>query len=109
CGSPKPVAQRQNIFVRVFRWTWTSRPMTGSQLTSAGACQADAGHAVAGIGARSSPEPLRDGIKADRSLERMAGAKQRVLRELCPDQLQPNRQPCRQAARNREARQAGDV
>src|SRR5436305_1423500 len=22
--------QRQNIFVRVFRWTWISRPMTGS-------------------------------------------------------------------------------
>src|SRR5919202_4726943 len=27
---PKPASQRQNIFVRVFSWTWISRPMTGS-------------------------------------------------------------------------------
>ena len=27
-GAPKPVSQRQNIFVRVFRWTWISRPTT---------------------------------------------------------------------------------
>src|SRR3954471_23798194 len=27
---PKPFVQRQNIFVRVFSWTWTSRPITGS-------------------------------------------------------------------------------
>src|SRR5919201_6226680 len=29
-GSPKDVSQRQNIFVRVFRWMWISRPTTGS-------------------------------------------------------------------------------
>src|ERR1044071_6192462 len=30
-GSPKySSSQRQNIFVRVFRWTWISRPTTGS-------------------------------------------------------------------------------
>src|SRR2546426_8755512 len=27
---PKPAWQPQNIFVRVFSWTWISRPMTGS-------------------------------------------------------------------------------
>ena len=27
---PNPFSQRQNIFVRVFSWTWISRPMTGS-------------------------------------------------------------------------------
>src|SRR5512141_213858 len=27
---PKPFSHRQNIFVRVFSWTWISRPMTGS-------------------------------------------------------------------------------
>ena len=27
---PKPFSQPQNIFVRVFSWTWISRPMTGS-------------------------------------------------------------------------------
>src|SRR5438034_577093 len=27
---PKPASQLQNIFVRVFSWTWISRPMTGS-------------------------------------------------------------------------------
>src|SRR5919201_602505 len=27
---PKTFAQRQNIFVRVFSWTWISSPMTGS-------------------------------------------------------------------------------
>src|ERR671934_1820023 len=26
----KPFSQRQNIFVRVFSWTWISRPTTGS-------------------------------------------------------------------------------
>ena len=30
-GAKYSSAQRQNIFVRVFRWTWISRPMTGSQ------------------------------------------------------------------------------
>src|SRR5919202_1368792 len=29
-GNPKPTSQRQNIFVRVFRCTWISRPITGS-------------------------------------------------------------------------------
>jgi hypothetical protein len=29
-SSPQTFAQRQNIFVRVFSWTWISRPMTGS-------------------------------------------------------------------------------
>src|SRR5436190_13191555 len=27
---PKPASQPQNIFVRVFSWTWISRPMTDS-------------------------------------------------------------------------------
>src|SRR5918911_133476 len=31
-GAPYASSQRQNIFVRVFRWTWISRPTTGSQL-----------------------------------------------------------------------------
>src|SRR4051794_39493933 len=31
-GSPKDSSQRQNIFVRVFSWTWISRPTTVSQL-----------------------------------------------------------------------------
>src|SRR4030095_5852158 len=30
-GAKYSSSQRQNIFVRVFRWTWISRPMTGSQ------------------------------------------------------------------------------
>ena len=29
-GAPKVVAQPQNIFERVRRWTWTSSPMTVS-------------------------------------------------------------------------------
>src|SRR5919199_2279874 len=29
-GSPNDVAQRQNIFVRVFRWMWISSPTTAS-------------------------------------------------------------------------------
>src|SRR5919202_3934272 len=29
-GSPNDVAQRQNIFVRVFRWMWISSPTTDS-------------------------------------------------------------------------------
>src|SRR5438445_13694077 len=28
-AAPQPASQRQNIFVRVFSWTWISRPMTG--------------------------------------------------------------------------------
>jgi hypothetical protein len=32
-GSKYATRQRQNIFVRVFRWTWISSPMTGSQFT----------------------------------------------------------------------------
>ncbi len=36
-ASPKRVEQPQKIFVLVFSWTWTSRPMTGSYLaTSSG-------------------------------------------------------------------------
>src|SRR5437870_9424147 len=27
---PKPFSQAQNIFVRVFSWTWISSPITGS-------------------------------------------------------------------------------
>src|SRR5438105_15381884 len=30
-AAPQPASQAQNIFVRVFSWTWISRPMTGSQ------------------------------------------------------------------------------
>src|SRR5262245_57261808 len=33
--APQPASQRQNIFVRVFSWTWTSRPITGSQSATA--------------------------------------------------------------------------
>src|SRR5438105_3535530 len=29
-AAPQPASQRQNIFVRVFSWTWISSPMTGS-------------------------------------------------------------------------------
>jgi hypothetical protein len=29
-SSPKDSSQPQNIFVRVFSWTWISSPMTGS-------------------------------------------------------------------------------
>src|SRR5262249_56766309 len=29
-SAAKPFGQRQNIFVRVFSWTWISSPMTGS-------------------------------------------------------------------------------
>src|SRR5919198_191829 len=29
-SAPKPDSQRQNIFVRVFSWTWISSPITGS-------------------------------------------------------------------------------
>ena len=34
-SAPKPVSQRQNIFVRVFRWTWISSPTTASQSVTA--------------------------------------------------------------------------
>src|SRR5207237_5047632 len=30
-AAPQPASQPQNIFVRVFSWTWISRPITGSQ------------------------------------------------------------------------------
>ncbi len=35
-GSPQTFSQRQNIFVRVFSWTWISSPITGCQLTLRG-------------------------------------------------------------------------
>ena len=54
----------------------------------------------------SSSQPLRDGVEAERALERVAGAEERVLRELRPDQLQADRQPVREAARDVQARQA---
>src|SRR5579859_3057401 len=36
-GSPKDSSQPQNIFVRVFSWTWISRPITGSSSSIVGA------------------------------------------------------------------------
>src|SRR5436305_10221592 len=35
-SAPNPFAQPQNIFVRVFSWTWISRPMTGSHALGTG-------------------------------------------------------------------------
>ena len=52
---------------------------------------------------------LRDVVEAERALERVAGAEEQVLGELRADQLQADRQPVREAARDREAGQAGHV
>src|SRR5436305_12861685 len=35
-SAPNPLAQRQNIFVRVLSWTWISRPMAGSHALGTG-------------------------------------------------------------------------
>ena len=82
-SAPKPVSQRQNIFVRVFRWTWISRPTTVSHASS---------------------QPLRDEVEAERALERVPGAEERVLGELRADELQADRQALGEPARDREAR-----
>jgi hypothetical protein len=60
-------SQRQNIFVRVFSWTWISSPMTGSH---------------------SGTEALRDEVEGESPLERVAGAEHEVLRELRAEDLQ---------------------
>src|SRR5919201_2763745 len=70
-ASPQTFSQLQNIFVRVFSWTWISRPMTASH---------------------SATEPLRDVVEGERALERVPDAEERVLRELRPDQLEPDRE-----------------
>ena len=84
--APKPTGQRQNIFVRVLSWTWISSPMTGSQSPLVRAVTA---------------QPRRHDVEADRALERVAGAEERVLAELRADQLQPDRQPLGEPARDR--------
>ena len=47
--------------------------------------------------------------KLDRPLERVAGAEEEVLRELRAEELQPDRQPLREPARDREPGQPGHV
>ena len=69
---PKPFVQRQNIFV--------SRLQLDVDL------QPDDRLPVVIV------EPRRDEVEADRLLERVADAEERVLGELRPDQLQPDRQ-----------------
>ena len=86
-GSEYATSQRQNIFVRVFRWMWISSPMTGSQFTGTS----------------------RDEVEADRPLQRVAGAEEQVLGELRADQLEADREPFREAAGNREPGQARHV
>ena len=86
--APNPAGQRQNIFVRVFSWTWISSPMTGSQRHR---------------------EPLRDGVERERLLERVPDAEEDVLAELRADELQPDRQSLREPARDREPGQPGEA
>src|SRR5881275_3644146 len=83
-GSAKySTGQRQNIFVRVFRWTWISSPTTGSQFTSRPLGEPEPDSARWGPSparwARCSLQPLRDIVEGERTLQRVAGAKQQVL------------------------------
>ena len=71
-------SQRQNIFVRVFRWTWISRPMT--------------------VG--SSIEALRNVVEVERALEGMAARKSRFSENCGADQLEADREALREAARD---------
>ena len=80
--------QRQNIFVRVFRCTWISRPTTVSQLIGSRS------GTTSKPSARSSAWPAR---------------KSRFSENWRPDQLQADGQPVREAARDREAGQPGQV
>jgi hypothetical protein len=56
-GRTEADGQRQNIFVRVFSWTWISSPMTGSQLTARSL-----------VGTRSEPERALERVPARKSL-----------------------------------------
>src|SRR3954452_13258500 len=73
-GSPKEVSQPQNIFVRVASWMWISRPITGSSSDTCGAP-----------------------VEAERPLQGVRRVEQLVLAEGRPGQLQPHRQPLREA------------
>src|SRR5437762_570934 len=89
-GSPKLSSQPQNIFVRVDSWTWISRPMTGSYVTSV---------------MRSAPR--RRVVEADRPLERVGGLEQAVLAERRAGELEADGQPLAEAGRDRDRRNAG--
>src|SRR6266550_3341562 len=120
-SSSAPTAQPQNIFLRVFSWTWISRPMTAShwlnvdssERRSRSPTQTDIRAKPAcpdnGIASDASVQPLRDEVERERSFERVAGAEKAVLGELRPDQLQPDGKPFRKAAGDREPRHAGHV
>ena len=84
-GSPKLSSQPQNIFVRVSSWTWISRPMTGSQLGHRGCLHGASRKSIA-------------------ALERVGGVEQRVLAERRAGELEADRQPLAQPARDRDRR-----
>ena len=56
-----------------------------------------------------SRQPRRHGVEADRLLERVPDLQQPVLGERGADHLEPDRQAAVEAARDRQARQAGEV
>src|SRR5467141_3195423 len=88
-GSPScPIAQPQNIFVRVRGCTWTSMPMTTSHVSANGGhlCFHTACNLI------SPRDPQRH-----------------VLSPLRREDLQAHRQSLRCAARNADPRQSGEV
>src|ERR1051325_2480583 len=78
-GSPKLSSQPQNIFVRVFSWTWISRPMTGSS-----------------SGTGCAP------VEAERLLQHVSRVQQAVLAEGRAAQLEAGRQAAGQAVWDRD-------
>src|SRR5437667_10339796 len=90
-GSPKVSSQPQNIFVRVESWTWISRPMTGSYVTSV---------------MRSAPRGRV--VEADRPLERVGGLEQAVLAERRAGELEADGHPLAEPGRDRDRWDAGE-
>ena len=80
----------------------------GSGRTSSSSSSAARGSRARSPAPRSSrsSQPLRDDVEAERALERVPDAEERVLGELRADQLQADRQTLREAARDAEPRQA---
>ena len=106
-GSPKLSSQPQNILVRVASWTWISSPITGSQRAMSPAARREAARAKS-LSARSQ-DPRRPRVEADGALEGVGHVEQAVLAEGRADELQPDGEPVRQAAGDRQRRQAGEA
>src|SRR5579884_4092439 len=108
---PKEFAQRQNIFVRVFSWTWISSPITGCHFSAP--APAEPAPALLRCAVEPTPQwlsisiPPGHRVEGEGLLERVADAEERVLGELRADQLQADGQTLREAAGDVQPRQPG--